>query len=75
MLVNKPSKEGVCDKCGGEVIQREDDRPETIANRMDVYESRTKPILGYYDGRVTVHRVNGNQSVDAVTAEIERALQ
>jgi adenylate kinase len=75
MLVNRPSKEGVCDKCGGTVIQRDDDKPETIANRLDVYERQTKPILGHYQGRVTVHHINGNQPVDDVTAEIERALR
>lgn len=74
-LVNPPSTPGKCDRCGGEVIQRKDDRPETIANRLDVYEAQTKPILGYYDGRVTVHHVDGNQPVDDVTAAIERAVR
>lgn len=74
-LVNPPSTEGKCDKCGGAVIQRKDDQPETIANRLDVYEEQTKPILGYYDGRATVHRINGNQPVDDVTADVERVLR
>jgi adenylate kinase len=74
-LVNPPSVEGKCDKCGGEVIQRKDDRPETIANRLDVYEEQTKPILGYYDGRATVHRIDGSQPVDDVTRDIERAVR
>lgn len=75
MLLNPPQAEGVCDKCGGDVVQRKDDQPETIANRLDVYEEQTRPILGYYDGRVTVHHIDGNQPVDAVTADIEQAVQ
>jgi adenylate kinase len=74
-LVNPPSVEDKCDKCGGKVIQRKDDRPETIANRLDVYEAQTKPILGYYDGRATVHRINGNQPVDDVAGDVERVLR
>jgi adenylate kinase len=74
-LVNPPAVEGKCDKCGGEVIQRKDDQPETIANRLDVYKEQTKPILGYYDGRVTVHRIDGNQPVDDVSSDIERAVR
>jgi adenylate kinase len=57
------------------VVQRKDDQPETIANRLDVYEEQTRPILGYYQGRVTVHRIDGNQTVDEVSADIERALR
>lgn len=75
MLVNPPSQDGRCDKCDGDVIQRKDDQPETIANRLDVYEGQTQPILGYYDGRVSIHRVDGNLPVHDVTAEIERALR
>lgn len=74
-LVNPPAIDGSCDKCGGEVVQRRDDRPETISNRLDVYEEQTKPILGYYDGRVTVHRIDGNQPVDDVSNDIERAVR
>jgi len=74
-LVGPPKQEGVCDRCGGEVVQRKDDQPDTIANRLDVYEEQTRPILGYYRDRVTVHRIDGNQTVDEVTADIERALK
>jgi len=74
-LVNPPAQEGKCDKCGGAVIQRKDDQPETIANRLDVYGQQTEPILDYYEGKRPVRRVDGNRSVDEVTGEIERVLR
>jgi adenylate kinase len=72
---NPPSEEGKCDKCGGELIHRKDDQPETIANRLDVYREQTMPILDYYEGKITIHRIDGNQSVDKVTEDIERMVQ
>ena len=66
--------DGVCDKCGGKVVQREDDRPETIAKRLDVYEAQTRPILSHYEGRVATHVIDGDLPVDLVTTEIERIL-
>lgn len=70
-----PAKEGVCDNCGTELVHRKDDQPETIANRLDVYQEQTMPILEHYEGRVTIHRVNGSLPIDDVTKEIERVIQ
>jgi len=64
----------VCDKCGGKVIQREDDRPETIAKRLDVYEAQTRPILAHYQGRVRTHVIDGDLPVDEVTTAIGRVV-
>ena len=44
----KPKQEGVCDRCGGELIQREDDKPEAIKKRLNEYEEKTKPLIDYY---------------------------
>lgn len=75
-VLNKPpAVEGKCDKCGHDLVHRKDDRPETIANRLDVYEAQTAPILEYYEGKVTVHKVDGNRPVDAVTEAIERKIK
>jgi adenylate kinase len=71
---NPPAVDGVCDRCGGELIQREDDKPETIAKRLDVYETQTRPILAYYGGKVAIHEVDGAMPVDEVTRAIERLL-
>jgi adenylate kinase len=70
-----PKKEGVCDNCGAALVHRKDDRPETIENRLDVYERQTMPILEHYQGAVDIHRIDGNQSVEAVTKAVERVLQ
>ncbi len=48
----KPKREGVCDRCGGRLYQREDDKPEVIKERLKVYERQTQPIINYYRGRV-----------------------
>jgi adenylate kinase len=70
-----PKKEGICDACGAELVHRKDDQPETISNRLDVYEAQTMPILEHYDGNVEIHRVDGNLPIDEVTKAIERTVQ
>ncbi|MEJ2719901.1 MAG: adenylate kinase [bacterium] len=70
-LVNKPPKvEGKCDACGGDLIHRADDQPETIRKRLDVYDKETLPILGLYEKRYEVCRVDGSKPIDEVTAVI-----
>jgi adenylate kinase len=74
-LINKPPKvEGTCDQCGGKLLQRDDDKPDTIRKRLDVYEQQTRPIIEFYEGKYTVHHVNGMLPIDEVTAEIERLV-
>lgn len=56
----KPTKEGVCDKCGGPLYQRSDDNPEVIKMRLELYESETRPLLRFYDGKkvpIIVHKI------------------
>lgn len=74
LVVNPPKVDETCDRCGADIIQREDDKPATIGNRLDVYEKQTKPILGFYNGRRPVHRIDGTQTVDGVTEQIEGIL-
>lgn len=71
---NPPAKPGVCDVCGGNLIQRDDDNEETIANRMDVYQRQTEPLVDYYEAQNKLARVDGNVSVDEVFARIVRCL-
>jgi adenylate kinase len=75
VLNNPPAEDGKCDKCGGTLVHRKDDQPATIANRLDVYGEQTAPILDYYEGKVTVHRVDGNLPVDEVAEAIERKVR
>ncbi len=62
---NIPPKEaGVCDKCGGELYQRPDDKEDTVRNRLKVYETRTKPLIEYYTKKGVLKKVSGDLGVD-----------
>ena len=69
-----PKNEGVCDSCGGELYQRKDDKPASVRNRLNIYESKTKPIIDYYKGRGILVNINGMQSFEAVYRDIVKAL-
>jgi adenylate kinase len=75
-LVNKaPKVEGTCDQCGSKLMQRDDDKPDTIRKRLDVYEQQTRPIIEFYEGKnYTVHHVDGMLPIDEVTAAIEQLV-
>ena len=74
-LVNVPPKtEGICDRCGGELMQRADDNIETVANRIDVYEAQTKPLVDYYENAGNIAHIDGATGLDNVFADIVKAL-
>jgi len=60
----KPKVEGVCDKCGGQLYQREDDKPEVIKERLKVYERQTQPLIDYYKRKIPILEVE-NKEIDA----------
>lgn len=70
---NPPKVEGVCDKCGGNVVQRADETEEAISKRLDVFNEQTAPLVGFYTGENMLIDVNATSS-DAVVAEIKSAL-
>jgi adenylate kinase len=70
-----PSKDGVCDECGGELHQRSDDRTETVAARMDVYEKQTEPLREYFRQKGSLCLVDGSQPPDEVFAQILRRVK
>ncbi len=71
-----PSKvEGVCDECGGELVQRKDDTVEQLKVRMDEYEKSTKPVIDFYEARGVVKHVNAAQAKEDVFAVIQEALE
>ena len=74
VMFNKPQVEGVCDKCGGELYQRDDDSEATVRNRLDVYRNQTEPLIDYYDKAGVVARIDGAQTPDAVYEDIRMAL-
>jgi adenylate kinase len=69
-----PKVEGVCDKCGGELYQRDDDKPEAIKERLAIYRAETMPIVGYYEGKGVLVTVDGGGSPDDVVTEILEKL-
>ena len=74
-VVAKPPKtEGVCDSCGGELIIRKDDAPETVLKRLAVYHASTEVLKDYYAKLGRLHTVNGNQSIEGANEEILKAI-
>lgn len=71
---NAPKVEGVCDKCGGELYQRNDDKIETVSNRLDVYAAQTAPLIEYYQSKGMIKSIDGSKSVEEVLADIQAAL-
>lgn len=67
---NPPQVEGVCDFDGSDLYQREDDHPETVKNRIRVYEQQTRPLIEYYQERGILVEIDGNQPIDSVTSEL-----
>lgn len=74
VLYKKPVTEGKCDKCGGDLIQRADDNPETIQNRLNVYHEQTEPIKAYYEEKGLLVKAQGADSVDDTTKNVFKAL-
>jgi adenylate kinase len=71
----KPKIAGICDKCGSKLIQREDDKPESIKQRFREYEKQTAPLIKFYEERGILKEVNANQPVEGVFKSVLEALQ
>lgn len=69
-----PADVDVCPRCGGEMYQRDDDKPETIQRRLDVYQNQTAPLIEYYKGHGLLKTVNGEQAVDDVYKDMKEQL-
>ena len=67
-----PKQEGICDKCGSELVLRDDDKPETVKKRLDVYHEQTQPLIDYYNKKGILREVDGSQDMkdvfNAITA-------
>ena len=72
---SQPKKEGVCDVCGGELYQRDDDSEETVRTRLEVYHTQTEPIIDYYKAQGLVVTISALGKVEEVTARAMEALQ
>ena len=74
IISNKPETEGICDKCKGELIQRADDVPETIKNRLNVYHEQTEPIKAYYEKLGLLVTAKGEDKLEDTTSNVAKAL-
>lgn len=74
-VFNPPKEAGVCDKDGGKLFQRDDDKPEVVAQRLDVNIAQTQPLIDYYSGQELLRDINGEQDIQVVFAEIKSLLR
>lgn len=74
-LTNKPPmKEGVCDKCGAALYQRDDDKEETVKNRLEVYRKNTFPLIDYYEKRGKLVTIPGVGDISEIYAQVKKSL-
>mgnify|MGYP001945835415 FL=1 len=72
---NPPKEENICDKCGGKLHQRDDDKVETVEKRIEVYHEQTKPLIEYYDKKGLLLNVDGTKPVEEVFNEIIASVE
>ena len=72
---NPPGTDGQCDKCAGEVYQRDDDREETVAKRLSVYQAQTQPLIDYYRNQGLYTEIDGLQPIEKVFEDITSSLR
>ena len=70
-----PKKEGICDVCGQQLVLRDDDKPETVKNRLRVYQEQTQPLIDFYTKKGVLRSVDGTQDMQDVFAAIKEILQ
>src|SRR5579884_1287372 len=69
-----PKKEGVCDQDGSRLVQRDDDKPEVVRNRLNVYHEKTAPLIDYYDGQGLMRRIDGTRSPTEVHDHVRAVI-
>ena len=74
LVFDPPKAAGTCNRCGGELFQRDDDREETVTNRLKVYDDQTAPLVSYYRERSLLREIDGVGEVDAIGKRVVRAL-
>ena len=71
----QPKVEGICDRCGATLIQRKDDLPETVKNRLSVYHEQTEPLVNFYKGQGKLVSVKGQETIEATTELVLKAVE
>lgn len=74
LLARAPQKQGLCDACGGKLVQRDDDRPEVVRERLRVYHTLTEPLISHYQKKRNYHRIHGHADIDPVFGDIRAVL-
>ncbi len=74
VVFDPPKQDGVCDKCGGELYQRDDDNEETVKSRLKVYKEQTEPLIAYYEKQGKLRRIDGVGSIDEIFNRIVAVL-
>jgi len=75
-LTNKPpAKEGICDKCGGKLYQRDDDKESTVKNRLEVYHKNTQPLIDYYEKKGVLVTIPSTGAIDEIFEKVKKAIQ
>ena len=74
MKFNPPKKDEICDRCGTELIQREDDREEVVRNRLEVYRKQTAPLVEYYKRKGILIRLDASKEIDEVYQELRKVV-
>lgn len=75
IYTNKPKKEGICDKCGNKLYQREDEKKEAVKKRLRIYHNETKPLINFYEKKGILLKINGEQTIDAIAEDIYKKLK
>ncbi len=75
LIYSPPKQDGVCDKCGGELYQRDDDKEETVRERLRVYKEQTEPLINYYSQKEIIHDIDGTKDIEEVWKQIENVLE
>lgn len=74
VMFDPPEQEGVCNKCGGELYQRDDDNVETVSSRLEVYESQTLPLIDYYGAQEKIRPIDGVGDIKEIFARVTQVL-
>jgi len=74
VMFDPPEQEGVCDKCGGELYQRDDDNVETVSSRLEVYESQTLPLIDYYAAQEKIRPIDGVGDIKEIFGRVTQVL-
>ena len=75
LVTKKPKQDGICDKCGGKLYQRDDDKESTVKNRLEVYHKNTQPLIDYYEKKGVLVTIPSTGAIDEIFEKVKKAIQ